>query len=79
MEYVGNPGPEGFDRVVVRGTTGGVTSGRRQFTAWWLRGPKVVAGMHVNDWDAIDQVRRVVGSEVDADRLADESVDLADL
>ena len=35
--------------------------------------------MHVNDWDAIDQVRRVVGSEVDADRLADESVDLADL
>jgi 3-phenylpropionate/trans-cinnamate dioxygenase ferredoxin reductase subunit len=77
LEYVGNPGPEGFDRVVVRGTTGGDDGG--QFTAWWLRGPKVVAGMHVNDWDAIDQVRRVVGSEVDADRLADESVDLADL
>ena len=35
--------------------------------------------MHVNDWDAIDQVRRIVGTEVDADRLADETVDLADL
>ena len=35
MEYVGNPGPEGFDRVVVRGRTGGDDGG--QFTAWWLR------------------------------------------
>ena len=34
--------------------------------------------MHANDWDAIDEVRRVVGTQVDADRLADESVDLAD-
>jgi 3-phenylpropionate/trans-cinnamate dioxygenase ferredoxin reductase subunit len=81
MEYVGNPGPEGFDRVVVRGTTGASdeSSDGGQFTAWWLRGTQVVAGMHVNDWDAIDQVRRVVGREVDADRLADESVALADL
>ena len=81
LEYVGNPGPEGFDRVVVRGTTGvsDESSDGGRFTAWWLRGPKVVAGMHVNDWDAIDQVRRVVGTEVDADRLADESVDLDDL
>jgi 3-phenylpropionate/trans-cinnamate dioxygenase ferredoxin reductase subunit len=77
MEYVGNPGPDGFDRVVVRGTPGGDDGGT--FTAWWLRGPKVVAGMHANDWDAIDHVRRIVGREVDADRLADDGVDLADL
>ncbi len=77
MEYVGNPGPEGFDRVVVRGTTGGDDGGL--FTAWWLRGSKVVAGMHVNDWDAIDQVRRIVGTEVDADRLADEEIALAEV
>ena len=76
MEYVGNPGPEGFDRVVVRGTPSADDGGT--FTAWWLRGPKVVAGMHVNDWDAIDHVRRIVGTEVDADRLADDGVDLAD-
>ena len=74
MEYVGNPGPDGFDRVVVRGSTGGDDGG--QFTAWWLRGGTVVAGMHVNDWDAIEHVRRVVGRDVDPARLADESVGL---
>ena len=66
MEYVGTPGPDGYDRVVLRGDTDG-----RVFTAWWLRGGQVVAGMHVNDWDAIDDVRRIVGLRVDADRLAD--------
>jgi len=40
---------------------------------------EVPAGWTGRARDAIDQVRRVVGSEVDADRLADESVDLADL
>ena len=72
MEYVGNPGPDGFDRVVVRGDVGGL-----DFTAWWLRGTTVVAGMQVNDWDAIDDVRRLVGRQVDADRLADDSVELS--
>ena len=47
MEYVGNPGPEGFDRVVLRGTTGGDDGGT--YTAWWLRGTRVVAAMQVND------------------------------
>jgi 3-phenylpropionate/trans-cinnamate dioxygenase ferredoxin reductase subunit len=57
MEYVGNPGPEGYDRVVLTGDVPG-----RVFRAWWMRGDTVVAGMHVNDWDAIDEVRRVVGT-----------------
>jgi 3-phenylpropionate/trans-cinnamate dioxygenase ferredoxin reductase subunit len=57
MEYVGHPGPEGYDRVVLTGDVPG-----RVFRAWWLRGDTVVAGMHVNDWDAIDEVRRVVGT-----------------
>ena len=74
MEYVGSPGPEGFDRVVLRGDTEG-----RVFTAWWLRGDRVVAGMHVNDWDAIEDVRRIVGARVDRDRLADDNLPLADL
>ena len=77
MEYVGNPGPEGFDRVVVRGAPGGDDGGT--YTAWWLRGGTVVAGMQVNDWDATDHIRRVVGTDVDRDRLADESVALEDL
>ncbi len=63
MEYVGNPGPEGFDQVVVRGRTGGDDGG--QYVAWWLRGPRVVAGMQVNDWDATDRIRSLVGTDVD--------------
>ncbi len=57
MEYVGNAGPDGYDRVVLTGDVPG-----RVFRAWWLRGDTVVAGMHVNDWDAIDEIRRVVGT-----------------
>jgi 3-phenylpropionate/trans-cinnamate dioxygenase ferredoxin reductase subunit len=57
MEYVGNPGPEGYDRVVLTGDVAG-----RVFRAWWLRGDLVVAGMHANDWDAIDEIRTRVGT-----------------
>ncbi len=73
MEYVGNTGA-GHDRVVLRGDVPG-----RVFTAWWLDGDRVVAGMHANDWDAIEQVRRLVGSSVDPGRLADERIGLAEL
>ena len=71
MEYVGSPGPDGYDRVVLRGDVDGLV-----FTAWWLREGQVVAGMHVNDWDAIADVRRIVGQDVDAERLADTDVPL---
>jgi 3-phenylpropionate/trans-cinnamate dioxygenase ferredoxin reductase subunit len=64
LEYVGHPGPEGFDRVVVTGDTEGPMEGR-VFRVWWLRGDHVVAGMHVNDWDAIDRVRELVGTQAD--------------
>ncbi|MET1060345.1 MAG: FAD-dependent oxidoreductase [Nocardioides sp.] len=74
MEYVGNVGPEGFDDVVVRGDEEG-----RVFTAFWLAGGKVLAGMHVNDWDAIDPIRAIVGRQVDAARLRDENVALAEV
>ena len=75
MEYVGNPGPEGYDRVVVRGHR----DGDRVFTAWWLRGDLVVAGMHANDWDAIGEVRRLVGQHVDATGLEDEATSLGEV
>jgi 3-phenylpropionate/trans-cinnamate dioxygenase ferredoxin reductase component len=68
IEYVGNPGPDGFDRVVVTGDTDGPVE-QRVFRAFWLRGDRVVAGMHVNDWDAIDRVRELVGTEVDETEL----------
>ena len=75
MEYVGAVGPEGYDEVVLRGDVPG-----RVFTAFWLREGRVLAGMHVNDWDAIDPVRTIVaGGALDVARLRDVSVPLTDL
>jgi 3-phenylpropionate/trans-cinnamate dioxygenase ferredoxin reductase component len=61
MEYVGHVGATGYDEVVVRGDPPG-----RVVTALWIRGGRVVAGMHVNDWDAIDSIRSAVGTEATA-------------
>ena len=74
MEYVGHVGPDGYDEVVVRGDLGG----SRVFTALWLKDDRVVAGMHANDWDAIDPLRGIVGSPA-TDKVRDPSVPLADL
>jgi NADPH-dependent 2,4-dienoyl-CoA reductase/sulfur reductase-like enzyme len=57
MEYVGHADPADVDEVVVRGDT----SGDRVFTAYWVKGGTVVAGMHANDWDAIDGIKEQVG------------------
>jgi 3-phenylpropionate/trans-cinnamate dioxygenase ferredoxin reductase component len=73
MEYVGSVGPAGYDEVVVRGDLAG------SFVAFWVTGRRVLAGMHVNQWDAIDPIRALVGREVPPGLLADESVDLAAL
>jgi len=73
MEYVGSVGPEGFDEVVLRGDPGGT------FAAFWMRGGRILAGMHVNDWDAIDPIRALVGETVDTGKLGDEAVDLTEL
>jgi 3-phenylpropionate/trans-cinnamate dioxygenase ferredoxin reductase subunit len=77
MEYVGSVGPDGYDEVVLRGDTG--KAGGRTFTAFWLKGDQVLAGMQVNDWDATEHIRALVGQRLDAVRLADESTSLADL
>jgi 3-phenylpropionate/trans-cinnamate dioxygenase ferredoxin reductase subunit len=61
LEYVGHPGPDGFDRVVVAGEVTGPVE-EAVLRVWWLRDDLVVAGMHVNDWDAIDRVRALVGT-----------------
>ncbi len=75
LEYVGSVGPDGYDDVVLRGDVDG-----RVFTAFWIAGGRVVAGMHVNDWDAIDPVRAIVDAGgVDLARLRDASVPLTDV
>ena len=66
MEYVGHVGREGYDEVVLQGDP----HGTRQFRAFWLRDGVVVAGMHANDWDAMDPIRSVVGRRVGRDQLS---------
>jgi 3-phenylpropionate/trans-cinnamate dioxygenase ferredoxin reductase subunit len=76
MEYVGFVDGSGYDAVVLRGDT----SGSRIFTAFWLRDGTVLAGMHANDWDAIDPVRSIVtAGVVDLTALRDASVPWAEL
>ena len=76
MEYTGWFAPGGYDQVVLRGDVDGLA-----FHAFWVAGDRVVAGMHVNLWDdGIGPVQELINSEqpVDAAKLADTSVPLAD-
>jgi 3-phenylpropionate/trans-cinnamate dioxygenase ferredoxin reductase component len=75
MEYVGHA--PSFDRVVFRGDVAG-----REFVAFWLDADnRVLAGMNVNVWDVLDDVKGLIKSRtpVDADRLADSQSPLSDL
>lgn len=76
MEYVGYADPGGYDLVVIRGD---VTSLR--FVAFWVAGGAVIAGMHVNEWDATKPIEALIvsGRQVDPKRLADPDVPIADL
>ncbi|AKS34108.1 NAD(P)/FAD-dependent oxidoreductase [Mycolicibacterium goodii] len=67
MEYVGHA--PSYDRVVFRGDVPG-----REFVAFWLDGDnRVLAGMNVNVWDVLDDVKALIRSRRpgDPDRLAD--------
>jgi 3-phenylpropionate/trans-cinnamate dioxygenase ferredoxin reductase component len=74
MEYVGDASPD--DRVVTRGDVTG-----REFVAFWVRDGRVTAGMAVNVWDVIDDVKALVlaGTQIDLGRLADAAVPLDSL
>lgn len=75
MEYVGHA-PD-FDRVVFRGDVLG-----REFVAFWQDGDnRVLAGMNVNVWEVLDDIKTLIrsGKRIEGDRLADPKVPLADL
>jgi 3-phenylpropionate/trans-cinnamate dioxygenase ferredoxin reductase subunit len=64
MEYVGNHGPG--DRVVFQGEPR-----REGFRVLWAGADgRVTAGMHVNDWDAIEPIKRLVDEAVPIDEAA---------
>ena len=74
MEYVGHASGHQLDSLVVRGDL----AGRKAVFLWHDEG-RVLAGMHVNEWDTGDHLRTLVGRRVDRARLEDPSVALADL
>ncbi|OMC36949.1 pyridine nucleotide-disulfide oxidoreductase [Mycobacterium sp. GA-1841] len=69
MEYAGHA-PE-YERVVFRGDVAG-----REFVAFWLDADnRVLAGMNVNVWDVLDDVKALIRARtpVDPQRIADPS------
>jgi 3-phenylpropionate/trans-cinnamate dioxygenase ferredoxin reductase component len=75
MEYAGHA-PK-YQRVVFRGDVDG-----REFVAFWLdAGNRVLAGMNVNVWDVLDDVKSLIRSKsvVDPDTLADPQAPLGEL
>jgi 3-phenylpropionate/trans-cinnamate dioxygenase ferredoxin reductase subunit len=76
MEYTGHTPPGGYNTIVVRGDLA-----KREFIAFWTNHGRVVAGMNVNTWDVTSDIENLIrtGEPVDLARLADPSVDLADL
>jgi 3-phenylpropionate/trans-cinnamate dioxygenase ferredoxin reductase component len=75
MEYAGHA-PK-YQRVVFRGDVDG-----REFVAFWLdAGNRVLAGMNVNVWDVLDDVKSLIRSKsvVDPDTLADPKAPLGEL
>ncbi|TQK27381.1 FAD-dependent oxidoreductase [Arthrobacter sp. SLBN-53] len=75
MEYVGHA-PD-YEAVVFRGDVDG-----REYTSFWLDGKdRVLAGMNVNIWEGLDDIKALIrsGTKVDRQRLADPLVPLAEL
>jgi 3-phenylpropionate/trans-cinnamate dioxygenase ferredoxin reductase subunit len=74
MEYAGYA--PSYQRVVFRGD-----KDAREFVAFWLdTDNRVLAGMQVNIWDALDDIKSLIRKKaaVDPDKLADPEVPLLD-
>ncbi len=71
MEYTGHA--DGADGLVIRGDLGD-----REFIAFWTKGGRVIAGMNVNTWDVVDQIKGLILSAkaVSPEALADPDVPL---
>lgn len=61
MDYAGYA--SGADQVVLRGDVAG-----REFVAYWLDGEnRVLAGMQVNVWDVLDDIKNLIRSRTPFD------------
>jgi 3-phenylpropionate/trans-cinnamate dioxygenase ferredoxin reductase subunit len=76
MEYTGDIGPAGYDRVIFRRY-----ADSSQVIVFWLYEQRIQAGMNINIWDVADDIERLILSArpIDADDLADPAIPLASL
>jgi 3-phenylpropionate/trans-cinnamate dioxygenase ferredoxin reductase component len=76
MEYTGDLGPSGYDRVIFRRH-----ADSRQVIVFWLHEQRVQAGMNINIWDVADDIERLVQSSrrLNVDDLANPGIPLASL
>jgi 3-phenylpropionate/trans-cinnamate dioxygenase ferredoxin reductase subunit len=76
MEYTGDIGPAGYDRVIFRRY-----AEPGQMIVFWLSEQRVQAGMNVNVWDVAEDIERLVQSArpINVDDLADPDIPLASL
>jgi 3-phenylpropionate/trans-cinnamate dioxygenase ferredoxin reductase component len=51
MEYFGHVGRAGFDDLRIEGDD------PESFACFWTRGNRLVAAMHVNQWDRSDELK----------------------
>jgi 3-phenylpropionate/trans-cinnamate dioxygenase ferredoxin reductase component len=76
MEYTGDIGPAGYDRVIFRRYA---DSG--QMIVFWLYEQRILAGMNINIWDVADDIERLIQSArpINADDLGNPAIPLATL
>jgi 3-phenylpropionate/trans-cinnamate dioxygenase ferredoxin reductase component len=76
MEYTGDIGPAGYDRVIFRRY-----AEPGQMIVFWLYEQRVQAGMNINIWDVAEDIERLVQSArpINVDDLGDPDIPLASL
>jgi len=76
MEYTGDIGPVGYDRVIFRRYPDS-----RQVIVFWLYEQRIQAGMNINIWDVADDIERLIKSPrpINANDLADPAIPLTSL
>jgi 3-phenylpropionate/trans-cinnamate dioxygenase ferredoxin reductase component len=76
MEYTGDIGPAGYDRVIFRRY-----ADPGQMIVFWLFEQRVQAGMNINIWDVAEDIERLVQSArvISVDDLANPDIPLASL
>jgi 3-phenylpropionate/trans-cinnamate dioxygenase ferredoxin reductase component len=76
MEYTGDIGPAGYDRVIFRRY-----ADPREVIVFWLYEQRIQAGMNINIWDVAENIERLIQSArpINANDLTDPAIPLTSL